>query len=86
MGKKINPTPDKSISDSNRLLHLLLDGGQGKTDPIPRPCGGCPALGPGSSGDKGGGMSGVDGDTDRGASNKAKAATDGALLPIHQRD
>jgi hypothetical protein len=69
MGTNITPTPDESILDSNRLRHPLLDGGQGKTDSTPRPCGGCHALGPGSNGDEGGKMSGVDGDTDGGTSN-----------------
>jgi hypothetical protein len=35
MGKKITPTPEKSILNSNRLPHPLLDGGQGKTDSTP---------------------------------------------------
>ncbi len=63
-----------------------MDGRQGKTDSTPQPCGGCPALGLGSDGDEGDETSRVDGDLDRGASNKAKASTDGALHPIHQRD
>ncbi len=85
-GTNITPTPDKSILIINRLPHPLLDGGHGKTDSTPWPCGGCPALGPGSNGDVGEGTSGVDGDRDGGASNKAKASTDGALHLIHQRD
>jgi hypothetical protein len=64
MGTNITPTPEKSILDSNRLRDPLLDGVQGRTDPIPQPCGGCPALGLGSNRDEGDEMSRVDGDTD----------------------